>query len=61
MSFVKDNVGKDTIKSTINTSVDYAVPDDYKGLAKSGVSPGVDVGYGKGLKRPKFTKGSPEA
>ena len=35
--------------------------DNYKGLAKSSVSLEVDVGYGKGLKRPKFTKGSPEA
>ena len=45
----KDNVDKDTVKSILKTGVDYAVPDDYKDLAKSGVNLGVDVGYGRGL------------
>ena len=61
VSFVKDNVGKDTVKLIINTGVDYAVPDDYKGLAKTALNVAVDVGYGEGLTRPKFTKGRAEA
>ena len=60
VSFVKDNVDKETVRSVINKGVNCAVLDDYKGLAKAASNVAVDVGYDKGLKIPKFTKGSPE-